>query len=47
MVAPDNFEKMSDEELLDELKKSYNESAARYVLKVLRGQANQIVNPFK
>lgn len=38
MIAPLNFKDLSDEELLKQLKETYDDETAAYILEVLRGR---------
>lgn len=41
MKVPAGWQDMTDEELLEELKKHYDDSAAQYVLDTLRGNLDE------
>lgn len=39
MILPNNYETMSDDQLLAELTATYNEETAAYLVEVIRGRA--------
>lgn len=38
MILPGNYDRLSDEQLLQELLKTYDKDAAEYIIEVVRGK---------